>query len=124
MRLMSFALTTNQIRRRQKTVTRRIGWRFARPHDRVQAVVQAMGLKKGQRVERLCVIELAIVSRERLRRLIDEPAYGRRECVREGFPHLTPEQFVEFFCASHAGCTPDTEVTRLEFRYVDGGRRA
>ena len=58
-----------------------------------------------------------LVSREPLRRMVDEPAYGRQECVREGFPQLTPEQFVAMFCASHKGCTPDTTVTRIEFRY-------
>lgn len=39
---------------------------------------------------------------------------------RMGFPDMTPAEFVEFFCASHAGCTPETEVNRIEFEYLDG----
>lgn len=119
MRLMSFSLTTDQIRREVKTVTRRAGWRFVKPGDRIQAVTKAMGLKKGETVERLRVLEVVLVRRERLQRLIDEPSYGRRECVQEGFPQLTPEQFVAMFCASHKGCTPETIITRIEFRYQE-----
>jgi hypothetical protein len=122
MRLISFALTTPQIRSRVKTVTRRTGWATLRPGTRLQAVEKGMGLKKGETVTRLAVIEVAEVSREPLQRLIDEPAYGRMECVAEGFPHLTPAQFVAMFCASHAGCTPASVVTRIGFRYLEVGR--
>jgi len=122
MRLMSFSLTTDQIRREQKTVTRRAGWRFLKPGDRIQAVTKAMGLKKGETVDRLKVLEVRFVSREPLSRLLLEPSYGRRECVQEGFPHLTAEQFVAMFCASHKGVAPDTVVTRIEFAYVGGPR--
>jgi hypothetical protein len=120
MRLISFSLTTPQIRRRVKTVTRRTGWKTLRPGARLQAVEQAMGLRKGQTVTRLAVIEVTEVSHEPLRRMVDEPAYGRTECVAEGFPHLTPAEFVAMFCASHKGCTPDTVITRIGFRYREG----
>lgn len=123
MRLISFALTTPQIRSRVKTVTRRTGWATLRPGTRLQAVEKAMGLKKGETVMRLAVIEVVEVTREPLRRLIDEPAYGRVECVSEGFPHLSPIEFVAMFCASHKGCTPETVITRIAFRYLNEGRR-
>lgn len=63
MRNMSFSLTTPQMRDRTKTLTRRLGWYSLKPGDRVQAVVKGMGLKKGEKVERLCVIEVVSVHR-------------------------------------------------------------
>lgn len=44
--------------------------------------------------------------------------YGRREVIREGFPDLTPAEFVAMYCR-HNGCTPETVVTRLAFSYLD-----
>jgi hypothetical protein len=32
---------------------------------------------------------------------------------------MTPAEFIAFFCQSHKGCTPDTEVTRIEWRWAD-----
>lgn len=122
-RHISFFLTTDQVRRRVKTVTRRAGWRSLKVGTRLWACVKCQGLRKGERAERLAVIEVTAVSREPLRRLIDEPAYGRAECRDEGFPHFTPEQFVAMFCASHKGCTPESEVTRISFRYVPEDER-
>lgn len=43
MRNMSFSLTTDQIRGRTKTVTRRLGWRFLQSGDQVQACVKSRG---------------------------------------------------------------------------------
>ena len=40
------------------------------------------------------------------------------EVRREGFPEMTPAEFVEFFCRSHSGCTADLPLTRLEFSYI------
>lgn len=42
---------------------------------------------------------------------------AKQECRREGFPSLTPFQFVQMFC-EHMKCKPDSEVTRAEFKYV------
>ncbi len=42
------------------------------------------------------------------------------EVQREGFD-CTPREFVQMFC-EHMRCKPDTEVTRIEFRYVDDMR--
>lgn len=134
MRLMSFSLTTPQILSRQKTVTRRMGWTFLKPGDLVQAVEKGMGLKKGEKVRRLAVLRVVDVRIEPLSRLLPERgrgylqprqpmemAYAFRELEREGFRHLTRQQFVSMFCKSHKGCTPDTEVTRIEFEYVESG---
>ena len=66
MRNMSFALTTEQIRARTKTVTRRLGWEFLKPGDLVQAVVKCQGLKKGEKVEPLAELRIVAVRRESL----------------------------------------------------------
>jgi hypothetical protein len=112
MRNMSFALTTPQMRARTKTVTRRLGWSFLKPGDRVQAVVKGMGLKKGEKVERICVIEVVSTRAEFLCRITDE------DVVAEGFPGMTRVQFMEMFAAAN-GCVTYTPVNRIEFKYVD-----
>lgn len=111
-------LTPGQVRRREKDVTRRLGWKKAKPRNLAQPVVKGMGLKKGEKVEKIGgPIRFTDVSWEPLRAMTDNLAYGRRECIREGFPHLTPHQFVAMFCA-HNRCTPETEVTRIAFEYL------
>lgn len=65
-RNMSFSLTTQQIQNRTKTVTRRKGWAFLRPGDRVWACRKCMGLKPGERIERLALLEVVIVLAEPL----------------------------------------------------------
>lgn len=118
MRHISFSLTEAQFLAGTKDVTRRLGWRTVTPGTQLMAARKCMGLKKGEKVHTLGVIKVLTVRREPLRRLIDDPAYGRREVWREGFPDLTPEEFVAFFCRSHPGCTPDAIVTRINFRKV------
>jgi len=135
MRLMSFALTTAQLLDGSKTVTRRVGWANLKPGDRLKAVRKAMGLKPGEKVDVLAEIEVVSVRRERL------DFINKTDCIAEGFPHLTPGQFVEMFC-KHMSIThpdegvwsdvdqewkrrprpvrPDDQVTRIEFRVVPG----
>lgn len=112
MRNMSFALTTEQILARTKTVTRRMGWAFLKPGDRIQAIEKGMGLKKGETVRRLAVLRIEQVTREPL-----VSGLSHVDVYREGFPNLTPAEFVDMFCRTHKGCTPDTVVTRIEFTY-------
>jgi hypothetical protein len=122
-RNISFALTTDQIRAGTKTVTRRMGWRNLRPGTLLQPVKKGMGLKPGEKIERLRgPIRVTRVTFEALLRMVENIDYGIEECRREGFgDHPTyrwPTEFVNFFCASHKGCTPDSVVTRIEFEYV------
>lgn len=113
MRNMSFALTTEQVRNRTKTVTRRVGWRFAKAGDVVQPVVKAQGLKKGERVEKIGgPIRFVTVSREVLGDIWPQDVH------REGFPQMTPRQFVEMF-KQHNGGLRNQIVTRIQFEYVD-----
>ncbi len=126
MRNISFSLTTPQFRSRTKTVTRRLGWLHLKAGDRLMGCEKCMGRKPGELLVRLGEIEVVSVLRERLLEMTRPPshlpdkwsAYGVEECAREGFPRMTPGEFVAFFCKSHAGCTPDTIVTRIEFKYV------
>lgn len=122
-RNISFALTTKQIRERTKTVTRRLGWKHLRKGDLLQGVVKGMGLKPGEKPEKLAVIIVTKVEREPLNMMSLAEQYGDREAVREGFPHLSGHEFVGMF-TEHMKCLPCTEVTRIEFRYLPGGATA
>ncbi|UEC05470.1 ASCH domain-containing protein [Burkholderia vietnamiensis] len=124
MRNISFMLTPGQILDGSKTVTRRLGWLHLRPGDLLQGVEKGMGLRKGEKVQRLRTIRVVDVRPEALSAMTADPEYGRAECVREGFgnhPELRePAAFVTFFCRTHRGCRPETTVTRIAFEYVDG----
>ncbi len=121
-RNISFSLTTDQFRHRTKTVTRRVGWEKLRVGEELCGVKKAMGLKPGEKIERLGKIRVTSIRREPLRAMTDDPLYGVEECEKEGFgnhPALRyPLQFVRFFCDSHKGCTPDSTVTRIEYEYI------
>ena len=126
MRRRSFYLTTEQVRRREKTVTRRLGWKNAKPGERVLAV-NRLRIKDP---EFLAVIEDVDVRRERLweiyatgwkddgvtpiLRPLDEQ-YA--ETAREGFPHLNGQEFAAMLCAAAKLPDDDIDVTRIEFRY-------
>lgn len=115
MRHISFALTTGQFRLRVKFVTRRLAWLKARPGDVLMGVVKSQGLKKGEKVERLGPIEVVSARRERL------DAIDQADVIAEGFPDLTPAEFVAMFCGHNRKATPATIVTRIEYRYLDEG---
>lgn len=90
-----------------------------KPGTLLQPVVKGMGLRKGEKVEKIGgPIRVVSVERESLAKIVYLPTYGREEVKREGFPHLTREQFVEFFARSHR-CEPDDCVTRIEFEYLE-----
>ncbi len=118
MRNMSFRLTESQYKAGTKTVTRRMGWEFLKPGDIVMGIVKGQGLEKGEHVVKLGPFEVISVCREPLRRLIDDPDYGFDEIVKEGFSPLTPSEFIDSFCWTHKSCTPETVITRIEFKKV------
>lgn len=117
-RNMSFSLTTDQIRNRTKTVTRRKGWGFLKPGDIVNACVKCMGLKPGEKVERICQIRVVDVRRESLQALREDRTYGRKEAKKEGFPKLRGHEFALLFL-QHMGGWYDQVVNRIEFEYVE-----
>jgi hypothetical protein len=118
-RYISFMLTQPQIRARTKTVTRRMGWKDLKPGTLLMAAEKCQGLGKGGKIKRLGLIRVTCVRRERLDEMLNNTGWGALECKAEGFPDMTPSAFVAFFCHSHKGCTPSSEVTRIQFEYVN-----
>lgn len=122
MRQMSFALTTPQILNRTKTVTRRVGWKFLKVGDLLQAVEKGQGLKKGEHVRKLAVLRVERVEHEWMSCFRERPD-AQQECVREGFPEMSPDEFEAFFRGTHPNPgLDDLAVTRIEFSYVGEGR--
>jgi hypothetical protein len=119
MKNISFALTTEQVRYREKTVTRRLGWFDVKAGDKLQAIVKGQGLKKGEKVEKICKILVTNVRRERLDALLVDSKYGNAEVKREGFPYMPPRQFVDIFLKANRPCQQNWLVTRIEFVYVE-----
>lgn len=117
MRLMSFSLTTEQMRRREKTVTRRLGWDSLMPGQLIGAVEKGMGLKKGETVKRIGVVLVISVTKEPLTKLIYDQRYGLEEVRREGFSNMTPLEFVDMFC-QHNRIDRARRVNRIEFEHV------
>lgn len=112
MRLMAVALTEAAVRDRTKTVSRRLGWLFARPGDRLALCVKVMGRRRGEALVRLAAVELVDVRREPLAAITPD------DVAREGFPGWTARQFIDFYTA--AMHVPETvTVTRLEWRYLE-----
>lgn len=110
-RNMSFMLTTEQIRNRTKTVTRRLGWWFLKPGDILNACEKCQGLKKGEKIKRICQIRVVSVGKEELDQITQD------DIIKEGFPELTPARFLYMFCMEMK-CNPGVEVNRIEFEYV------
>lgn len=110
MRNMSFAMTTAQFKARTKKVTRRFGWWFLKPGDLVCGVEKCMGLKKGEKVNRLSIIEIVSTRAEQLNMITHE------DVVLEGFPDWTPEQFIQML-VDHYHVSREQVVNRIEYRY-------
>lgn len=113
MRNMSFALTTEQVRRRSKTVTRRMGWTRLKPGTVLQPIVKGQGIPKGSHVETIGgPIRVVRVDRVVLGDITPQDVH------REGFPSWTTSQFIRMFKQAN-GCRRDARVTRIEFEYVE-----
>lgn len=111
---MSFALTTEQIELQTKTVTRRQGWAFLKVGDLLQPVRKAMGLRKGEQVQRLgCLIEVVACQWEPLNRITIDDVSA------EGFPGWSRAQFVEFYAKANKLPVPWAPCNRIEFRYTE-----
>ncbi len=123
-RLMSVALTEQAVRERRKTVTRRLGWKFVRPGDRLTLCRKVMGRKAGEPLERIAEVEVVSVRREQLWHITDEdvvleavdPDLFEERYLDSGQP--TTNAWVEWFC-EQMNVMPDDLVTRIEWRYLD-----
>ena len=118
MRRMSFMLTGPQMRDKSKTVTRRLGWRFAKPGMVVLAVSQCQGLKPGQKATIYGPIKIISTRWERLDEMLDYK-YGDIEATKEGFPELGGGGFVRMFCEHmKTHIAPQLYVNRIEFEHL------
>ena len=111
-RLMAVSLTEQQVRDRTKTVTRRTGWRMLQVGDQLQLCRKVMGRRRGEPLERITTVEVTGIRRERL------DAITAADVTAEGFPAMTPAEFIRFFCDTHPGCTPATDISRIEWCYT------
>jgi protein gp37 len=71
-RLMSVSFTEQAVIERRKTVTRRKGWTFLKPGDRLTLCRKVMG-RKGAPLVRLAEVEVVDVRRQRLDLLVPKP---------------------------------------------------
>jgi len=111
---MSFAMTTKQVRNQTKTVTRRFGWWFLKAGDIVQPVEKAMGLKKGEKIQKIgCPIRIISTRKEPLN------AITKEDVAREGFGSASAFWFVAMI-RHHYRCAADKEINRIEFEYLAG----
>ena len=112
-RNMSFAMTTKQVAERSKTVTRRFGWWFLKPGDMVQPVEKAMGLRRGEKIKKLGgLIRIVNVRKEHLYMITND------DCIKEGFPDYTPDDFAYMMVNYYNNCDFYTQVNRIEFEYI------
>lgn len=115
MRNMSFSMTTEQVRNKTKTVTRRFGWWSLKPGTKLWAVEKSQGLKKGEKVVRICQIEVVSVRKEQVQ---DIQNYPFEETSQEGFPGMTLKDFIDMLCRMKRGVNYYDEVNRIEFKYL------
>jgi hypothetical protein len=108
---MSVALTVPQVRDRSKTVTRRDGWLMLKPGDPLTLCEKVRGRKRGEPLARIADVTVVSVRREPLNAITAE------DVAAEGFPQMTPAEFVSFFTRTHKGCEPATPVTRIQWAY-------
>ena len=114
---MSCSLTVDEVLARTKTVTRRhlATWSGLSPGDHLTLIEKGMGLAKGEKQVVLDVVE--VVSSL----LVPLWPITRAEVNAEGFPEMSPNEFVEFWLISHGldGADPQqTLVRRIEWRYL------
>lgn len=120
-RLMSVAFTEQAVVERRKTVTRRKGWPMLKPGDRLTLCRKVMGRKKGEPLVRVAEVEVVSVRREPLCAIAgDASDLGAAELAREGFTDISHIEFMDRYF-SPQGVGPMDDVTRIEWRYLDGG---
>ena len=109
---MSFSTTTDQIRNRTKTVTRRFGWWKIRKGTPLIAVEKYRGVRIADRVE---LAKIIVVSA----RLVILKNIWRHDLIREGFSYMNRHEFIRMFLKMNRGCHDWTAVMRIEFEYLD-----
>ena len=113
MRNMSFSMTTEQVRAKTKTVTRRFGWWKIKPGTKLWAIEKGRGLKKGQKVVRICMIKIVSAHEEQVQDIRHQP----NDLILEGFPDITTNEFIRLLCKG-TGKNETSPVNRIEFEYI------
>lgn len=108
---MAFSLTKKQMYAKTKDVTRRLGWGKLRTGEIICAVEKGQGLKLGEKVKVIGLIEIISVTKEALYCI---PA---ADVIREGFPQMTARDFIIMFCKANK-CEPQKIVNRIEFKHL------
>lgn len=116
---MSVAFTEGAVRGRRKTVTRRKGWEFLKPGDRLTLCRKVMGRRNGEPLVRIAEVEVVSVRREHLHNMTLDPVYGKQEVELEGCSPMSPEDFVYHYFEWKQKIPRETEVTRIEWRYLE-----
>jgi hypothetical protein len=133
-RLMSVAMTTDAVIERRKTVTRRKGWwtdkrgrRLLKPGDTLTLCRKVQGRKPGEPIERLAEVEVIDIRREPLCAVGGPYAYDQNggilwpEVIAEGFPDMSPTEFMRRFFIDAQGMGAMDDVTRIKWVYLEGG---
>lgn len=94
-------------------MTRRDGLRFLKAGDIVNAVEKAMGLQKGEKINRLCQIRIISTREEPLIKIIQS------DVIKEGLPDWSPQQFVKML-VDYYKIDPAKSFNRIEFEYLEG----
>jgi len=92
---------------------------FLKPGDKLWAVEKAMGLKKGEKIKRLGLIEVVSVRSETLATLINNKQYGNEEVKREGYPFGRRNGSDFAFDLARKSKKPIYEpINRIEFKRI------
>ena len=89
------------------------GWTFRNPGDRLTLCRTVRGRRPGEPLVRIAEVQVVSVRRERLGDITAD------ELAREGFPGMTPEEFVDRVFVTAQRIRPDDLVTRIEWVYID-----
>jgi len=75
------------------------------------ACEKCQGLKKGEKIVKIIMIEVESVRREPVNHVTPG------DVILEGFPAMSVAEFITFFCKGHH-CNPETVITRIQFKYI------
>lgn len=127
MRNMSYRLTKRQFLDGSKDITRRDGWAFLKAGEHYTGVEKSQGLKKGEKIVYLGQCICISNEPERVDEIIKRPIRSdqfpvtgrmRTEMEREGFPDMSAEEFVEWFCDERDLDRSD-EIQRIRFEHYN-----
>lgn len=115
MRNMSFFHTQEQYLDGSKTETTRKGWANLKPGEKFMGIEKGQGLKKGKKVKRLG--PSITLKNEPIK--INTNYYTQANVDAEGFPGLTPEEFINDILIAKCGFDPDGPGYRITFKRIE-----